>query len=239
MKPEERIYCAVDTPDLQKAIELAQELKGVVGAIKLGKEFFTANGPAGVMQILEIGHKIFLDLKYHDIPNTVAGAVRVTKELSCHMVTIHASGGSAMMKSAVEARGTAKKPLILAVTVLTSLLDDDLVSLGQKLPVKDQVLRLGMLAYKAGVDGLVASPKEISLLRASLGSDCILVVPGIRPAWSSNDDQKRIMTPYNAIEAGADYLVIGRPITQSNDPKAAAESIAEEISIGHSSKYGN
>ena len=231
MKPIERIYCAIDTPDLKEAIKLARELKGSVGGIKLGKEFFTANGPTGVSEILELEHRVFLDLKFHDIPNTVAGAIKAAKGLKCHMLTIHASGGIEMIKSAVKARGKSKTPIILAVTVLTSLVSDDLARLGQNSHVEEQVLKLGKLAYESGVDGLVASPKEVVSLRSTLGPDCMLVVPGIRPTWSSTDDQKRIMTPKNAIRSGADILVIGRPITRANDPKTAAKRISEEIAV--------
>ena len=231
MNPIERIFCAIDASDLKEAIELARMLKGAVGGIKLGKEFFTANGPAGVSEILALGHRVFLDLKYHDIPNTVAGAIKAAKGLKCHMLTIHASGGIEMINSAVKARGGDKTPLILAVTVLTSLVSDDLARLGQNSNVEEQVLRLGKLAYESGADGLVASPKEVASLRSTLGPDCLLVVPGIRPTWSSTDDQKRIMTPLNAIRAGADILVIGRPITGANDPETAAKRISAEIAV--------
>ncbi|MBK18228.1 MAG: orotidine-5'-phosphate decarboxylase [Rhodospirillaceae bacterium] len=232
LTPAERIFCAIDTTDLSAAIKLAQDLKGAVGGFKLGKEFFTANGPDGVARIAELGQRIFLDLKYHDIPNTVAGAVKAAKELDCFMLTIHASGGSAMVRAAAEAKGDTPSPKILAVTILTSLSADDLVQIGQKPPVADQVLRLGQLARTAGADGLVASSQEVTSLRAALGPDCLLVVPGIRPAWASTDDQKRIMTPADAVKAGADFLVIGRPITQADNPKAAANRISDEIAAG-------
>ncbi|NKB18933.1 MAG: orotidine-5'-phosphate decarboxylase [Alphaproteobacteria bacterium] len=229
LTPAERIFCAIDTTDLGQAVELAEALKGAVGGFKLGKEFFTANGPDGVARISELGQRIFLDLKYHDIPNTVAGAINAAKSLNCYMLTIHASGGSAMVRAAVEAKGQEEPPRILAVTILTSLAADDLVQMGQKPPVADQVLRLGKLARDSGADGLVASPQEVAALRKELGPDCLLVVPGIRPAWASTDDQKRIMTPADAVKAGADFLVIGRPITQSDDPRNAADRIAGEI----------
>jgi len=232
LTPAERIFCAIDTTDLNQAVELAQALKGAVGGFKLGKEFFTANGPEGVSQIAKLGQRIFLDLKYHDIPNTVAGAVNAAKKLNCYMLTVHASGGAAMIRAAVEARGEALAPRILAVTVLTSLSADDLVNVGQKTPVDDQVLQLGKLARNSGANGLIASPKEVVTLRATLGPDCLLVVPGIRPIWAPTDDQKRVMTPSDAIKAGADFLVIGRPITQADDPKAAADRISDEIAEG-------
>jgi len=232
MEPARRILCAIDTTDLDHAVKLADALSGRVGAVKLGKEFFTAHGPQGVARIAGTGQRIFLDLKYHDIPNTVAGAVRAAAGLGCFLLTVHASGGSAMLRAAVEARGDAEAPKLLAVTVLTSLTDADLDAVGQKTPVADQVLRLGRLAREARIDGLVASPHEVAPLRAALGPDCLLVVPGVRPAWAGADDQKRVMTPAEAVAAGADYLVIGRPITRADDPAAAAGRIADEIAAG-------
>ena len=229
LKPEERIFCAIDTTNLDKALELALALKGAVGGFKLGKEFFTANGPEGVKKISEIGQRIFLDLKYHDIPNTVAGAIAAASNLNCYMLTIHSSGGAAMVQAAAKAKDNNSTPHILAVTVLTSLNETDLVQLGQTPPVANQVLRLGKLALENGADGLVASPKEVAALRASQGPKCLLVVPGIRPTWASTDDQKRVMTPGDAVKAGADFLVIGRPITQSDNPRAAANRITDEI----------
>lgn len=228
MTAAERILCAIDTPDLSEALTLAVALSGAVGGVKLGKEFFTAQGPDGVRRIAQTGHKIFLDLKFHDIPNTVAGAVAAAAALDCFMLTIHASGGAAMIRAAAGARGDSG-PRIVAVTVLTSLGDDDLATVGQAGPAAEQVMRLGRLARAAGADGLVASPREVAALRAALGPACLLVVPGVRPAWASTDDQVRIMTPADAVKAGADYLVIGRPITRAEAPREAAERIAEEI----------
>lgn len=227
--PAERIFCAIDTTDLDAALALAAVLRGRVGGIKLGKEFFTAHGPQGVARIKAAGHRIFLDLKYHDIPNTVAGAVRAAAGLGCFMLTVHASGGADMVRAAVAARGDAAAPKIVAVTVLTSLSEDDLETIGQKGPVGAQALRLGRLAREAGADALVASPHEVALLRRELGRDCLLVVPGVRPAAAAADDQKRVMTPAEAVRAGADYLVIGRPITRAGDPADAARGIADEI----------
>lgn len=228
MTPADRILCAIDTPDLNAATALAETLSGTVGGVKLGKEFFTAQGPDGVRHIAQAGLKIFLDLKFHDIPNTVAGAVAAASALDCFMLTIHASGGSAMIRAAANARGK-DGPKIVAVTVLTSLGDDDLASVGQAGPAAEQVLRLGRLAHAAGANGLVASPHEVAALRAALGDDCLLVVPGVRPSWASSDDQVRIMTPAEAVKAGADYLVIGRPITRAANPRDAALRIAEDI----------
>jgi orotidine-5'-phosphate decarboxylase len=232
LAPAERIFCAIDTSDRTQAIELALALKGAVGGFKLGKEFFAANGPDGVAEIAELGQRIFLDLKFHDIPNTVAGAINSVKKLNCFMLTVHASGGQAMIRAAAEAASEKTSPLVMAVTVLTSLNKKDLVDIGQETPVEDQVLKLGKLAYNSGANGLIASPKELNVLREALGPKCILAVPGIRPRWSSTDDQKRIMPPSDAIRAGADFLVIGRPITQAIDPKAAADRISAEIAEG-------
>ncbi len=227
----ERIFCAVDTTDLDAATALAELLRCEVGGLKLGKEFFTAHGPDGVAQIAATGHRIFLDLKYHDIPNTVAGAVRAAAALGVHMLTIHASGGEAMMRAAADAAREAHgvRPLILAVTVLTSLDGDDLAAVGQTGPVADQVFRLAALAKSSGVDGVVCSPLEITALKSSLGADFTLVVPGVRPGWAATDDQKRVMTPGDAVAAGADFLVIGRPITRADDPVSEARRIADEL----------
>lgn len=224
-----KILCAVDTTDLTAALALSASLKDRVGGIKLGKEFFTAHGPTGVARIADSGHRIFLDLKFHDIPNTVAGAVRAAANLGCFMLTIHASGGPAMISAAVEARGSATVPKIIAVTVLTSLAETDLEKVGQQGPVAEQVLRLGRLAQENGADGVVASPHEVAALRNALGDRMMLVVPGVRPDWTAADDQKRVMTPADTLRAGADFLVIGRPITRATDPAAAAERIAAEI----------
>jgi orotidine-5'-phosphate decarboxylase len=225
----DKILCAIDTTDMDMALRLAESLRDLVGGVKLGKEFFTAHGPAGVARIAGTGHRVFLDLKFHDIPNTVAGAVRAASELGCFMLTIHASGGAAMIAAAIEARGSAATPRIIAVTVLTSLAATDLEHVGQLGPIPDQVLRLARLAQVNGADGIVASPHEVPALRNALGGKINLVVPGVRPVWAGADDQKRIMTPAAAVQAGADYLVIGRPITRAEDPAAAAQLIAGEI----------
>ena len=205
--------------------------------MKLGLEFFGANGPEGVRQIAASGLPVFLDLKFHDIPNTVAGAVRAVLPLSPAILTIHASGGAAMMRAAAEAAAEAgnNRPRVVAVTVLTSLDDDDLDAVGQTPPAGDQVQRLAALARSCGLVGIVCSPMETSALRAACGPDFTLVVPGIRPASylrGATDDQQRTATPGRAVEAGADRLVIGRPITGADDPVAAAESIASEIGRG-------
>jgi len=227
----ERLICAVDTPRLEEAALLAELLRGEVGALKLGSEFFTAHGPDGVRRIAAMGHRIFLDLKYHDIPNTVGAAVRAAAGLGCQMLTVHAAGGAAMLAAAVEAARAAagSKLEVLAVTVLTSLAEADLAAVGQTGPIGRQVARLAALARQSGIDGVVCSPHEIAALRSGLGDDLRLVVPGVRPLWSSRDDQKRVMTPGEAIAAGADALVIGRPITRADDPVAACRRIVAEF----------
>jgi orotidine-5'-phosphate decarboxylase len=222
------IFCAVDTIDAAAAAALAARLDGLIGGVKLGLEFFTANGPDGVRQVMRgTDLPLFLDLKFHDIPNTVAGAMRGIAALAPAFTTLHAGGGEAMMRAAVEAAAGRSK--ILAVTVLTSLAQDDLPGLGVTGLVSDQVKRLADLAAKAGVDGLVCSPHEVAALRAQLGSALKLVVPGIRPAGSAQDDQARVLTPKQAMAAGADHLVIGRPITASPDPAAAAKAILASL----------
>lgn len=230
--PASRIYCAVDTTDLEAAIEFRQRITGAVGGIKLGLEFFIAHGPAGIRAVIgEDGMPLFLDLKLHDIPNTVAGGVRAALSLRPKFMTIHASGGSAMMKAAVESASVAglDRPKILAVTVLTSLDAGDLEAVGQNGPVAEQVARLALLTQESGVDGVVCSPAEVAIIRAVCGPDFSIMVPGIRPAWAATNDQKRVMTPAEALAAGADNLVIGRPITGAPDPVEAARRIVAEF----------
>jgi orotidine-5'-phosphate decarboxylase len=234
----ERIFVALDTTDVAKAAELAKALSGLVGGVKLGKEFFTATGPDGVQKVATGGQPVFLDLKFHDIPNTVAGAIRSSMRLRPFMVNVHAGGGATMMRAAADAANEASKaegctrPLVLGVTVLTSLGEDDLQAVGVPGSTLEQVTRLALLAQQSGLDGVVCSAREVAALRKACGPDFKLVVPGIRPAWASTDDQKRIMTPSDAVSAGADYLVIGRPITGADDPADAARRIVEEIEAG-------
>lgn len=223
-----RIFCAIDTPDLDQAVKLVRHLSSLPLHLKLGLEFFTAQGVAGVERVRAAAPQaeIFLDLKFHDIPNTVAGAVRSALAAKPHFLTVHAGGGAAMMKAAVEA--AAGKTKVLAVTVLTSMDDTELSGVGQAVPVAAQALRLARLARESGVDGVVCSPLEVATLRRELGKDFLLVVPGIRPAGSASGDQKRTLTPKEAIELGASYLVVGRPITAANDPATAAAAIVAE-----------
>ncbi|WP_020590652.1 orotidine-5'-phosphate decarboxylase [Kiloniella laminariae] len=234
MTPKERIFVPIDTPDIKRAGDLARMLSGEVGGVKIGKELFTAQGPDAVRNAMG-GEPLFVDLKFHDIPNTVAGAVRASLHMRPFMLNVHASGGKAMMQAAAEAARESSedlgvpRPLVLGVTVLTSMDDADLADVGQKGPAAEQVKRLALLAQESGLDGVVCSSREISLLRKACGPDFTLVVPGIRPLWASADDQKRIMTPADAIKEGADYLVIGRPITGASDPVAAARRIVAEL----------
>lgn len=235
MLARERIFVALDTTDVVKAAALAKSLSDLVGGVKLGKEFFTATGPQGVAQVVAGGQPVFLDLKFHDIPNTVAGAICAAMKLRPFIVNVHAGGGATMMraaagaaKEAAEAEGC-QRPLVLGVTVLTSLGEDDLHGVGVAGTTLDQVTRLATLAQESGLDGVVCSAKEVEALREVCGPHFKLVVPGIRPAWAWTDDQKRIMTPADAVSAGADYLVIGRPITEADDPAKAAQRIVDEI----------
>lgn len=234
LKPRERILVALDTTDLARAAELAAELKGLVGGMKLGNEFFTAHGPDGARAAVS-GQPLFLDLKYHDIPNTVAGGVRAACHLHPLIVNVHASGGRAMMEAAAQAAREAsedlecERPLVIAVTILTSLDADDLEEVGLRGPVEERVVALARLAQESGLDGVVCSAREIEALRAACGRGFKLVVPGIRPEWAATGDQKRIMTPAEAVAKGADYLVIGRPITGAPDPAAAARRIIAEL----------
>ena len=229
----DRIRCAMDTADLGAALDLAEALAGRIGGMKIGKQLFTAHGPDVVARITGAGHQVFLDLKFHDIPATVAAAVAASIDLGCFVLTVHASGGSEMLRAAASAAAAAADPpLVVGVTVLTSLDDSDLNTVGQSGPVPRQVLRLAELSRACGLDGVVCSPQEIATLRGRLGGDFKLIVPGVRPDWSGANDQKRIMTPADAVAAGADYLVIGRPITRATDPTKAVGRIADEIAAG-------
>jgi orotidine-5'-phosphate decarboxylase len=224
------VFCAVDTMDPARARRLADGVRDHVGGLKLGLEFFVANGPDAVRQVAGPATPLFLDLKLHDIPNTVAGAVGAVGRIAPAFLTIHAAGGPEMLRAAVAAaRASAPATKLLAVTVLTSLDAGDLDAVGQRGPVAEQARRLALLARDCGVHGVVCSPHEVAGLREACGPDMILVVPGIRPAGAGSGDQKRVMTPAEALAAGADWLVIGRPITGAPDPTAAARAIAGEL----------
>jgi len=226
------VFVALDTTDPDYARELAEQVRGHVGGLKLGLEFFNAHGPGGVRPFVELGLPVFLDLKYHDIPNTVAGACRAAAALGVSILNVHAQGGAAMMRAAADAvKSVAPSTKVIAVTMLTSLADEDLPGLGLAPPVGDQVLRLAMLARQSGLDGVVCSAHEIVRLRQELGPDFLLVVPGIRPAGAALGDQRRVMGPAEARDAGASILVIGRPITGAPDPALAARDIAQSLGI--------
>jgi orotidine-5'-phosphate decarboxylase len=224
--PANPVFCAIDRPDLDGALTLVRALAPHVGGIKLGLEFFTAQGPRGVEAVAALGLPIFLDLKLHDIPNTVAGAVRQVAQLGVAMLTLHAAGGPAMLEAALAAAPTGLT--LLGVTVLTSLDEADLAAIGVSEAPAAQALRLGRLALEAGLTGLVCSPMEIGTLRDGLGTTPRLVVPGIRPT-EAGDDQKRTIGPAEALALGADILVIGRPITRAASPALAAAAIAARL----------
>jgi orotidine-5'-phosphate decarboxylase len=229
------ILIALDVDRIAQAAALVQQLAPHVGGFKVGKQLFVSEGPAAVAPIVDRGLRLFLDLKFHDIPNTVAGAVRAGTRLGAWMMTVHASGGLDMLIAARDAahdeagKAGVQRPLIVAVTVLTSLDDERLAAVGSSGGVRDQVRRLAALARDAGVDGVVASPQEITLIRETCGPNFAIVTPGIRPASSDKDDQARTMTPAAAVQAGASYLVIGRPVTGAKNPAAAAAAINDEI----------
>src|ERR1700742_3849471 len=224
------VYVAIDTTDLEYARSLAERVAPHVGGLKLGLEFFSAHGPKGVRVFEELGLPIFLDLKFHDIPNTVAGAVRAAAALGVDILNVHAAGGSAMLKAAADAaRAVNPKTKVIAVTVLTRLADADLDLVGQRGPAADQVMRLASLTRDCGLHGVVCSAHEIVALRAKLGPDFLLVVPGIRPKGADLGDQQRVMGPKEALDAGASLLVIGRPITAAPDPVEAARAIAASV----------
>jgi orotidine-5'-phosphate decarboxylase len=226
----DRLIIAVDVANGDKARALVQALGETVTFYKVGKELFTAEGPGFVRELVASGKRVFLDLKFHDIPNTVAGAVRTAASLGVSFLSVHASGGSKMLEAAAEAAAqSTTKPIVLAVTVLTSLSSADLDEIGACGDVESQVLRLAQLAINAGCGGIVASAQEATRLRQTLGTGFTLVTPGIRPAGGIAGDQARVVTPEDAIRAGANYLVVGRPITASDDPQAAARAITQQI----------
>ncbi len=227
-----RVIVALDFPDGQTALQFVQQLPPGSCRLKVGKELFTSAGPELVRQLVGMGHDVFLDLKFHDIPNTVARACEAAAQLGVWMMNVHASGGRRMMEAAAAAlkdNAGERKPLLIGVTVLTSMSAEDLAEIGVNVEPATQVERLAQLAKASGLDGVVCSPREAGQLRAQLGDDFVLVTPGVRPAGASKDDQTRVMTPADAIRDGAGYLVIGRPVTQATDPVSALEAINVEI----------
>jgi orotidine-5'-phosphate decarboxylase len=225
-----RILVALDYPDAESARRVVARLSPDLCRLKVGKELFVAAGPDFVRELVALGYAVFLDLKFHDIPNTVAQACKAAARLGVWMVNVHASGGPRMLAAAREAlEGLERRPLLIAVTVLTSMGADELGAIGVAASPEQHVLRLARLSAEAGLDGVVCSAQEASILRQAMGPDFCLVTPGIRPAGSEVGDQTRILTPIQALRAGADYLVIGRPITQAPDPVATLQQISAEI----------
>jgi len=230
---EKRIIIALDFNSMDKAKKLVQQLDPDLCRLKVGKEMFTLFGPQWVSELVELGFDVFLDLKFHDIPNTVAKACAAAAKLGVWMVNVHAIGGSEMMRAAKESLEIFrdKRPLLTAVTILTSMNSQEYQNIGFRRNIDDQVLHLATMAQNAGLDGVVCSAKEAARLVTHLGNDFKLVTPGIRPAGSDKGDQSRVMTPKQAIEAGASYLVIGRPITQSSDPLKSVCEISESLAF--------
>jgi orotidine-5'-phosphate decarboxylase len=234
-RPRERLMVALDVSSSAEALRMVEKLRGHVGLFKVGSQLFTAEGPTLVRQLVAVGEKVFLDLKFHDIPNTVRGAAREAARMGVTMFNVHASGGRKMMEAALEGarQGGRDRALVLAVTVLTSLGRDDLTEAGVDLCPEAAAVRLAGLARGAGLDGVIASPQEIEAIRRTCGPHFVIVTPGIRPAGAGVNDQTRIATAEAAIRASADYLVVGRPITDALDPATAADAVVDEIQKGY------
>ena len=224
------IVVALDYADVSQALALSGQLDSRHCRVKVGKELFVRGGPALVEKLMAQGFDVFLDLKFHDIPHTVAQACKAAAELGVWMVNVHASGGRRMLEAAANSIANSRhRPLLIAVTILTSLDDSELSEIGFQGTAADNALRLAQLSHEVGLDGIVCSSREVSLMRQNIGSQFILVTPGIRPKGSRQDDQRRIMTPVEALQAGSDYLVIGRPITAADSPIGALSAIQTEI----------
>ena len=225
-----KVIVALDFPATAPAIDLLARIDPRQCRVKIGKEMFTRAGPGFVEAVAARGFEIFLDLKYHDIPNTVAAACAAAADMGVWMLNVHASGGRRMMNAAVERlAGLRERPLLIAVTILTSLGQEDIAEIGYAGTPADNVMRLAALAERSGLDGVVCSPLEVAALRAQSGSEFRLVTPGVRPAGATADDQRRVMTPGDAMRAGASYLVVGRPITAASDPLASLAAINAEV----------
>lgn len=231
MIDDKRIIVALDYPDRDQALQMARQLDPALCRVKVGKELFTRCGPGIVEALQALNFDVFLDLKFHDIPNTTARAVRAAAELGVWMVNVHASGGTRMMAAAREQLEQVKdnRTLLIAVTVLTSMQREDLAEIGLDVDPMEHVVRLAKLTQAAGLDGVVCSAQEVSAIREAVAGDFALVTPGIRPADSERGDQQRIMTPEQAILTGSDYLVVGRPVTQASVPVEAAQRIQQEV----------
>jgi len=223
----DRLIVALDFPTQSKALALVSVLADSVSTYKVGLQLYTAEGPGIVRAVAATGANVFLDLKLHDIPNTVAKAVAAAGELGVQMLTVHLSGGRAMLEAAVAARPPGL--CLLGVTVLTSATPETLTETGVNSGIEEQVLRLAQLGHECGIDGLITSPHEVRMLRERLGNQIKLITPGVRPSWAAANDQKRFTTPSEALESGADYLVIGRPITAASEPRAAMDRLLEEL----------
>ncbi len=228
-RPQDKIIIALDVPDTDGALRLLDSLGDPPALCKIGLELFTAEGPSVIKAVQDRGSRVFLDLKFHDIPNTVAHAVKSASGLGVAMTTLHASGGPVMLEAAAKA-AEGSELLLLAVTVLTSMDAAQLSSTGISVEPKEQVLRLAGLASNAGIGGVVCSPLEVNTIRTSLGNNLRIVTPGVRPSWAVTGDQKRVMTPSEAMKAGSDWLVIGRPITAAENPNESYAKVVEELS---------
>lgn len=230
MNSNSPIIVALDFPSADKALKLVERLAPERCRLKVGKELFTRGGPALVEQLVTKGYDVFLDLKFHDIPNTVAAACRAAADLGVWMVNVHAQGGRRMMEAAAEAvQQSSHQPLLIAVTILTSMGEEDIHEVGLAGTPADNVKRLAMLAENSGLNGVVCSPQEVAMLRENISSEFQLVTPGIRPSWAAKGDQTRITTPAEAINLGSSYLVIGRPITGADEPLEALTRIEDEL----------
>lgn len=230
MSSNSPIIVALDFPSTDQALELVSRLEPDRCRLKVGKELFTRGGPSLVEQLVSSGYDVFLDLKFHDIPNTVAAACSVAADLGVWMVNVHAQGGRRMMEAAQQAvQKSSHQPQLIAVTILTSMGEEDIHEVGLTGSPADNVKRLASLAQNSGLDGVVCSPQEVTMLRNSIGNDFNLVTPGIRPSWAAKGDQTRITTPSDAIQMGSNYLVIGRPITGADEPLEALAKIEAEL----------
>ena len=228
-RPQDKIIIALDVPDTDGALRLLDSLGDPPALCKIGLELFTAEGPSVITAVQDRGSRVFLDLKFHDIPNTVAHAVKSASGLGVAMTTLHASGGPVMLEAAAKA-AEGSELLLLAVTVLTSMDAAQLSSTGISVEPREQVLRLAGLASDTGIGGVVCSPLEVNAIRTSLGNNLRIVTPGVRPTWAATGDQKRVMTPAEAVKEGSDWLVIGRPITAAENPREAYAKVVEELS---------